>query len=337
MKPFKGGAISKSTFKPHPLLKNNHLQTLWPALIRRAPRLKTKRERLITKDKDFIDIDWHEIPHRPLVLLVHGLASSSKAKYITGLQKSLAAQGFASVAMNLRGCSGEPNHRVIGYHGGAIEDIDGVIKGLKERFPDRSIAAVGFSLGASILLNWLGSKKNKQQLFAAIAVSAPLQLNLSTEKLQQGFSKIYGKYLLAFMKWNQYKKNNKLRKRSKSGERDVFNKIPALRNIKTIKDFDEYITAPIHGFKDARHYYNQCSSRQRLAFISTPTLVIHAKDDPFMPVEIIPPRREISDCVMIELSENGGHVGFVSKSFDGRMTYWLEERIPYFFQEMLSD
>lgn len=385
MKKFKGRTVVKSSFKAHPIFKNNHVQTLWPALIRSTPKIKTVRERLTTPDHDFLDVDWYEMDASPLIILLHGLASSSKAKYILGLQKALAKEGFASVAMNLRGCSGEPNKRVVGYHGGATDDLDFLVKTLRERFPERVIGAVGYSLGANILLKWLGDQKESSPLFAAVSVSAPLQLNLATERLKQGLSKIYEKYLLTFMKWNQYKKNLDLYKRleqhgnfakefdlpdevlasglGKSRKKSLFSNnkkrsvgaeplsqklhfdeleinkiklIPPLWKINSIYDFDQYITAPIHDFQGADHYYEVCSSRYKLKSIHTPTLVIHAKDDPFMPLEIIPDPKELSASVMIELAENGGHVGFIAKGKDNKPDYWIESRVPYFFKQILS-
>jgi len=332
LKLFKGGTIVKSTFEAHPLLKNSHLQTLWPTLLRASPKIKTIRERLLTLDQDFIDIDWYEKESLPLVILIHGLASSSKAKYIMGLQSALAGKGFASVALNLRGCSGEPNIRVTGYHGGSSEDLNFLVATLRYRFPNRPIAAIGYSLGASILLNWLSESAGQSELFAAITVSAPLQLDKATARLQQGFSKIYEQYLLTFMKWQQYKKNIKLYKKFEQHE-----KLPSLWNINTIFDFDEFITAPIHGYKGAEHYYNVCSTRQKLKLIQTPTLIIHAKDDPFIPPEIIPDEMELSNSVMMELAENGGHVGFISKNKNNQLSYWIETRAPYFLNQILTN
>lgn len=342
MKTFKGGAIVKSSFKAHPNLKNNHLQTLWPALVRATPKIQTTRERFTTPDYDFLDVDWFEMDSYPLIILLHGLASSSKAKYILGLQKALAESGFASVAMNLRGCSGEPNNRVVGYHGGATDDLDFLIKTLRKRFPHRPIGAVGYSLGANILLKWLGDQKESSPLFAAVSVSAPLQLNLATERLQQGFSKVYANYLLSFMKWNQYKKNiflyEQIDKHGSSNNQEInkINLLPSLWKINTIYDFDQYITAPIHDFKGADHYYKESSSRYKLKSIHTPTLIIHAKDDPFMPLEIIPDPKELSSSVMVELAEKGGHVGFVAKGKENKPLYWIESRVPYFFKQILS-
>jgi predicted alpha/beta-fold hydrolase len=330
---FKGGEIVKSAFQPYPMLKNQHLQTLWPTFFRKAPVICTSRERLFTPDGDFIDIDWLERPGQPLVFLVHGLASSSRAKYITGLQCSLAQSGFASVAINLRGCSGEPNRKSVSYHGGASQDLNFVITTLQERFPGRPLGGVGFSLGANILLKWLAEHKEASRLFAAVSVSAPLLLNLATEKLQRGFSRVYEQYLLGFMKWNQYQKIKALRNQGLHDELQKITQAPSLWKINSLAKFDEYFTAPLHGFADAAHYYQTSSTRPRLKEIKTPTLILHAKDDPFMPTRILPEIQDLSSSVRVEVSEHGGHVGFITSQSNGSPAYWLEERIPMFFSQ----
>lgn len=334
---FKGGKIISSTFKPYPLLKNQHLQTLWPVLFRKDPQLQTSRERLRTEDKDFIDIDWHEMPGHPLILLIHGLASSSSAKYIKGLQLSLSQGGFASVALNLRGCSGEPNNKVEGYHAGVSHDLDFIIETLRKRYPHRPMGAIGFSLGGNVLLKWLSEKKSSATLFAAMSVSAPLQLDLTTGRLQKGFSKLYEQYLLNLMKWQQYRKNLKLRDQEHIPEiGEKLKRIAPLWKIRSISDFDELVTAPLYGFRNADHYYKTCSSGPMLKSIKVPTLILHAKDDPFMPEEIIPKRSEISNTVMVEVAENGGHVGFVYKNKLNLPSYWIDNRAPQFFNEILE-
>ncbi len=334
---FKGGKIISSLFKPFPLLKNQHLQTLWPVFFRKEPEFTTSRERLRTEDKDFIDIDWYELPQHPLILIIHGLASSSNAKYVKGLQVSLADKGFATVAINLRGCSGEPNNKVEGYHAGVSHDLDFVISTLKKRYPHRPMGAIGFSLGGNILLKWLSEKKSDATLFAAMSVSAPLQLDLTTERLQQGFSRIYEQYLLSHMKWQQYQKNVKLREFEHLPEiKEKLNRIAPLWKVNTISDFDELITAPLYGFRNADHYYQSCSSGPMIKHIRVPTLILHSKDDPFMPLEIIPKRNEISNSVMIELTEHGGHVGFVHKNKSNLPSYWVDLRAPQFFNQMLE-
>lgn len=333
---FKGGHVVESAFKPFSLLSNQHAQTLWPTLFRPTPSISRTRERLNTEDNDFIDLDWFEVAERPLIILIHGLAGSSQSKYITGLQLALSNQQFASVAVNLRGCSGEPNRRAHGYHGGVSHDLDFVIKTLRKRFPRRILGAVGFSLGANILLKWLSEAKGSSPLFAAVSVSTPFQLNLATEKLQQGFAKIYDQYLLSYLKLNHWRKFKWLRENAIIEDLQKFTNTSSIWKISNIAEYDEYITAPLHGYKNASEYYQACSSRSMVKDIQIPTLILSSKDDPFMPIEIIPTQSELSPSTMLEISEKGGHVGFIGANYKGLPTYWLEERIPQFLNEILE-
>jgi predicted alpha/beta-fold hydrolase len=332
---FQGGKIRVSTFKPFPVLKNQHVQTIWPAIIRRHPTVETQRERIKLDDGDFIDLDWKEKKDAPLIILLHGLASSSRAKYIKGLQSSLYRNGFGSVAINLRGCSGEPNLKSRSYHAGVSEDLDLVLSNLKNRFPGRSLGAVGFSLGGNVLLKWLSEAQCRSQLFAAVSVSAPLRLDLTTHRIQQGFSKVYEQYLLNFMKLQHHNKLSFFRDEVHGDESRFLNSLPSLWLIRNIADFDEHITAPLHGFRSAEDYHFTCSTKNKLKKIRTPTLVIHAKDDPFMPPEILPDEMELSHSVGVEVSEYGGHVGFLGINNYGLPEYWIEQRVPLFFQQQL--
>lgn len=333
---FKGGHIVESEFRPFTLLSNQHVQTLWPTLFRADPILPRTRERLNTNDSDFIDLDWFEIAERPLVILLHGLAGSSQSKYIKGLQLALANKQIASIAINLRGCSGEPNRRGHSYHGGVSDDLHFVISTLNQRFPGRNIGAVGFSLGANILLKYLSEAKSRTALFAAVSVSTPFQLNLATERLQQGFSKIYDQYLLNFLKWNHCRKLKSMKANANIDDLKKLESTPSIWKINNIADYDEHITAPLHGYANALEYYQACSSRPMIKDIRIPTLILNSKDDPFMPVEILPTQGELSSSTMLELSDKGGHVGFIGTNYKGLPTYWLEDRIPQFFQEMLK-
>jgi predicted alpha/beta-fold hydrolase len=334
---FLGGQIISSPFRPHGLLNNTHVQTIWPALIRKTPKVVTFRERLTTTDNDFLELDWLEQSERPLILLIHGLASSSKAKYMLGLQNAFQQRGYASVAMNLRGCGGQPNRKAKSYHAGVSDDLELVVSSLRRRFPKRPIGALGFSLGANVLLNWLADYQHSADLFAAASVSAPLQLNLATQQLQQGFAKLYGQYLLAAMKQSHREKLKYFIQTGLTDQLEPLTRTPSVRKIKTIADFDEHITAPLHGFKNAQDYYQKASAKHKLRQIHTPTLILHAEDDPFMPPEILPTKAELSNSVAVEVSPYGGHVGFVSADPLGRPTYWLETRIPDFFDELLNE
>ncbi len=292
-----------------------------------------RRERLLTPDHDFIDIDWCGEGKQPLIMLLHGLTGSSQSGYIKGLQRTLLAQGFRSVALNFRGCSGEYNHSARCYHSGETEDIHFLYQTLRQREPDTPFAAIGFSLGGNVLLKWLGEQGNMLKLFAAVAVSVPLVLSTCATKLDNGFSKIYRKNLLSELKHYVQAKQGHL---VKLGKRQEAAKIDALGDLSRIKSFWEYddrVVARLHGFKDVQDYYQRSSSRQFLKSIAIPTLLIQAADDPFMTEDVLPDLDELSSSIHLEITQGGGHVGFIAGAIPFKPLYWLEQRIPEFLSQ----
>jgi len=323
-----------NAFRPAWWLNSPHLQTIYPALLRRvSPPSGIRRERLNTPDGDFLDIDWCDNGNQPLVLLLHGLAGSSRSGYIVGLQHSLSAAGFASVALNFRGCSGEMNRMARCYHSGETEDIDFLYRTLRQRFPDRAMAAIGFSLGGNVLLKWLGEQGDKLDLCAAVAISVPLVLSECADKLDNGFSKLYRDYLLRELKHYMRVKLRHLQHIGQHEQADRILKLGELSGIKSFWQYDDKVVAGLHGFKDAHDYYRRSSSRQFLNSIRVPTLILQAKDDPFMTERVLPTRAELSDQVRLEICSGGGHVGFVSGGSLFRPQYWLEMRISRFLSE----
>jgi len=323
--------IIQSTFKPAWWLKNTHLQTIYPAFFRMIrPPASLRRERLNTPDNDFLDIDHCGEAGQPIVILLHGLTGSSASGYIKGLQHTLAKLGLRTAALNFRGCSGESNRLARCYHSGETEDIHFLYQTLRAREPETPIAAIGFSLGGNVLLKWLGEQGARLDLFAAIAVSVPLMLNICASKLDRGFSKLYRKHLLDELK--QYVRL-KLRHLETLGIEEEAEKIRQLGNLAEIDSFwqyDDVVVAKLHGYRDVHDYYQRSSSRQFLQSISVPTLVIQATDDPFMTVEVLPEAHELSPAVYLEIARGGGHVGFVTGAYPFRPRYWLEQRIPEF-------
>lgn len=322
--------LIKTTFKPAWWLKNRHLQTLYPALCRKISSPLLRRERLTTPDGDFIDIDWCGEGNKPLVILLHGLTGSSQSVYIKGLQTVLLTHNFRSVTLNFRGCSGEANHSARCYHSGETEDINFLYQKLRQREPDTAFAAIGFSLGGNVLLKWLGEQGEKLDLFAAIAVSVPLVLSTCATKLDLGFSKIYRANLLKELKIYISDKQQHLEFLGHQHEADKIKALGDLSQITSFWEYDERIVARLHGFKNAHDYYHRSSSRQFLKAITMPTLIIQAVDDPFMTAEVIPQREELSCHVQLEVTQGGGHVGFVSGKNPFKPLYWLEKRIPEF-------
>lgn len=308
--------IQQSTFRPAWWLRSPHLQTLWPVFLRRRVQLPLQTERVELRDGDFIDLAWYPRPNSPLVLMIHGLEGSLQSHYVQTLMQALQQAGFASVFMHLRGCSNEHNRLPESYHSGRTADIKEVLAHLQQtqRMPN---AAIGFSLGGNLILKYLGETGANAGLQAAIAVSVPFQLQECACKLERGFSVIYGRYLV-----------NKL----KASYRNKFSQMTSplsvdLNTLKTLFAFDNKITAPLNGFDRAEDYYSRSSSRQFLQRIETPTLIIHAQDDPFMYSTTAPTEAMLSASVTLELTTHGGHVGFIAGNVPLRAEYWLERRM----------
>jgi len=329
--------LIKTTFKPAWWLNNAHLQTLYPALIRKTPAPPgLRRERLITPDNDFIDIDWCGEGDQPLILLLHGLTGSSQSSYIKGLQGALLKAGFRSVTLNFRGCSGEYNHLARCYHSGETEDIHFLYQTLRQREPDTPFAAVGFSLGGNVLLKWLGEQSNKLSLFAAAAISVPLVLSTCATKLDNGFSIIYRENLMREYKHYVREKQRHLEKLGNLKEASKIEQLGDLSRIKSFWQYDDQVIAKLHGFKNVQDYYQRSSSRQFLKSIAITTLLIQALDDPFMTEDVLPELDELSSKVHLEITQGGGHVGFVAGETPFKPSYWLEHRIPEFLKQQLS-
>lgn len=328
--------LIKTTFKPAWWLNNAHLQTLYPALMRKTsspPGLR--RERLITPDNDFIDVDWCGAGIQPLIILLHGLTGSSQSGYIKGLQRTLLTQGFRSVALNFRGCSGEYNHSARCYHSGETEDIHFLYQTLRQREPDTPFAAVGFSLGGNVLLKWMGEQGSKLTLFAAVAVSVPLVLSTCATKLDKGFSKMYRGNLLRELKHYVWAKQRHLEKVGKLIEASKIEQLGDLSRIKSFWQYDDRVVARLHGFKNVQDYYQRSSSRQFLKSITIPTLVVQAIDDPFMTQDVLPDLNELSSSIHLEITQGGGHVGFIAGDMPFKPEYWLEQRIPEFLNQQM--
>ena len=318
-------------FKPAFGLRNRHLQTLYSSFFRKPLSLEFDIEKFKLDDGDFVECYWHKRPQdgetKPIVVLFHGLAGSYKSPYIQGTMSKLAQNGFSSVLMHFRGCSGVQNSLPRSYHSGDSGDAIAWLTHLKQRFPHIKLFGIGYSLGGNMLLKLLGELKDSSPLSKAISISAPLQLDICAYKMNSGFSKFYQRHLLKDLNKSLEQKYNKHDMKSliNLDKKDV-------KNLKTFWEFDDVYTAPIHGFKSAKDYYTKCSSRQFLKEITTPTLIIHSKDDPFMTTEILPKPSELSSKIEIELFEHGGHVGFIGGNIFNPK-YWLEDKIISYFKK----
>jgi predicted alpha/beta-fold hydrolase len=231
--------------------------------------------------------------------------------------------------MNFRGCSGEPNRLPRGYHSGDTQDVAYVISAFMKNY-HTNIAAVGYSLGGNVLLKWLGETAGDNPLKAAVAISVPFELHKAAKRISHGFSRFYEWYLVRCARERLAEKFQQL-----SASLNDIGITDKIHKIRDLRDLDGDYTVPLHGFASIDEYYTLSSSRQYLRAIRRPTLLLHAKDDPFMSEDVIPSPHEISEKVTLEVTERGGHVGFVSGTLPWRAKYWLEERVPDFLQHYL--
>jgi len=320
--------IIKSGFKPAWWLRGAHAQTIWPGIMRRNQETKLEWERLELPDNDFIDLVWTPETDGPIIIVLHGLEGSINSHYAKGILSALHYNGWRAVLMHFRGCSGTHNRLARGYHSGETGDLAYLINLLHARYPHHQIAATGYSLGGNVLLKYLGEHTHDSGLTAAVAVSVPFVLSRAADRLMQGTSKIYQRYLLRHI---QQRVMNKFRDRQDAPF--SVTEIPTWNNFHL---FDNFVTAPLHGFKNCEEYYRLSSSRQYLKSINIPTLIIHAENDPFLTKDAIPNETELSENVALELTSDGGHAGFISGGLPWRPNYWLEERIPEFLSNHLS-
>lgn len=320
--------IVNSPFKPAWWLPGGHLQTLWPNLLRKRPRLGLVRERFELPDGDFVDLDWTTGTSGPLVLILHGLEGCSASPYAAGILRTLHDNGMRAVLMHFRGCSGEPNRLDRSYHSGETEDLHTVVHLLHTRMPHAPLAAIGYSLGGNVLLKWLGEQGAEAPLAAAVAVSVPFDLHRAARRLERGFSRLYQSVLLRSLRRSVARK---FRHRA-----CPFALNEALQT-RSLREFDTKVTAPLHGFADADDYYTRSSCAQYLRGIRVPTLILHALDDVFMTADAVPSPEALSDSVTLELSASGGHVGFVAGPWSWRPQYWLEERIPAYLRSAMKE
>jgi predicted alpha/beta-fold hydrolase len=293
----------------------------------RSTRLPSlTRERWETADGDFVDLDWLiGPPTSPLVLILHGLEGSSKSSYVAELFRGIQRNGWSGVALNFRSCSGEPNRLLRSYHSGETLDARFVISRLRQRWRG-PLFAVGFSLGGNVLLRLLASDGNRSGLDAAVAICVPFNLSACAQTLdgQTRWMPAYRRHFLRSLRRKAIQKARRHR-----GTLDV----QQVRSCATIRAFDELVTAPLHGFQNAEHYYAQCSSDSAVESISTPTLIISAKDDPMVRTPV-PVEAFRNPWIRVLQTEGGGHVGFVSGSW-WRPVYWAERQALHFLGHFL--
>ncbi|WP_291322097.1 alpha/beta fold hydrolase [Desulfonatronospira sp.] len=311
-------------YTPVHLLKYGHIHTVYPALFRPVPDTDPVRERIDTPDGDFLDIDWHlslRSDKRTAVVISHGLEGNSRKKYPLGMARGLIRLGMDAVCMNFRGCSGTPNRLPRLYHSGVTDDLDTVIRHvIRQKYAN--IFLVGFSMGGNQLLKYLGEDPGQvpSQVRAAAAFSVPCDLSASSARLDSTISRIYVMYFMRSLK-------AKIRLKA-----EMFPRIydaRGLNRIRTFHHFDNRYTAPLNGFRNAEDYYAKASCLQFLKNIRVPSLLVQARDDPFLTPSCFPLEQASKNpCLFLEIPEYGGHVGF---HLPGRENiYWSEYRAGEF-------
>ncbi len=307
-------------------LRGAHAQTIYP-LLRKGLLPAYRRRRWDTPDDDFIDLDW--LPEAapaaaPLVALFHGLEGSSASHYARALMHSVARRGWAGVVVHFRGCSGCLNRLPRAYHSGDSAEADWVLRRLRALHPGRRLYVVGVSLGGNVLLKWLGEQGSAAEgiVDAAAAVCAPVDLAAAGAALQQGANMIYTRHFLQTLK-----RHALARLERHPGLYDRRRVLAA----RTLHDFDDIVTAPLHGFRDADDYWRRASSRPWLPHIAAPTLMLNAVNDPFLPPAALPAPHQVARAVTLEYPDQGGHVGFVAGAFPGHLD-WLPARLLHFFE-----
>ena len=300
---------------------------MFATLCRPARAFALRRQRIELDDGDFLDLDWSPAAQGPVVLVLHGLEGSSDSPYARGMLEAIHAHGWRGVVMHFRGCSGEPNRLPRSYHSGDTGDLAQIVRILQARNDVRTLAAVGYSMGGNVLLKWLGEQRAGVPLAAAVAVSVPYTLSLAADRLARGLSRVYQRRLLDDL-------CAKLHCKFSAGTAAI--DLEQAHRSRSFWEFDDRVTAPLHGFDDVHDYYTRSSSRQYLCHIGIPTLMLHAEDDPFMTPQALPSGDELSPSTRLEVSAYGGHVGFVHGRLPWRPRYWLEERIPAFLATYLD-
>ncbi len=313
--------ITKSPFKPLWYLRNPHMQTILGSIIHpKTPAITMETVEL--PDGDRLQLARGTARDADTVLVLHGLEGSVKSAYAQRLMNRLNRENIAAAIMLFRGCDGRANNKTRSYHSGETGDLSAVIQHLKNS-GSRRIALVGYSLGGNVTLKYMGENTTDEAIICASAISVPLLLDVCADTMDRGFAKIYQHSLLKRLKRKVLQKEQLLIEGGYNTN---------LKAIKNFVQFDDQFTAPIHGFENARHYYQSCSSRQFLKHIHKPTLIIHSKDDPFMTRAVIPENVELSNTTTLELSQHGGHVGFIAGGLL-KPEFWLEQRIIRFLKE----
>lgn len=321
------------TYSPAWWLPGPHARTIWGRFFRRTPPLPTRVERWNTQDGDFVDLVRLDAPvGAPHLVMLHGLEGTAQSHYVRGLFLEATRRGWAADLLLFRGCSGELNHAPRFYHSGETGDLDAVARNLLSADSGAPFLFAGVSLGGNVLLKWLGELGDTihRRVVAAAAVSVPFDLARASRHIDRGFSRVYQRHFL-----------RSLRKKALA-KLDRYPNLLSRQRVefaRTLYDFDDVVTAPVHGFSSADDYYARSSSIRFLSRVRVPTLLLSAVDDPFLPSDVLDQVRHVAAdnrCIEIEFLPKGGHVGFISGQNPLRPVYYAEQRVAHFFDAQLG-
>jgi uncharacterized protein len=304
-------------------LPGGHSQTLWPVLTRRV-RLNVRPELLELPDGDCVQLDWVG-SGGPIVIVLPGLQGDVQSAYVRGLLQACQMRGWRGVLLNYRGRV-KPNRKLPSYHCGMTCDLDYLVHHLAEREPGVRIGVVGFSVGANVCLKWLGECGQRDQavpVTSAVGVSAPFHLGLVANKITRRFSRIYQWYLLRSL-------HRDVERKMAARQDDMGLTRRELRRLNTFLKFDDRVTGPWNGFAGAEDYYDKTRSDVLLKHVAIPTLIVNANNDPLVPLHLVPRAGDVSGKVTLEITNGGGHLGFVCGRRPWSPQFWLETRIPEF-------
>ena len=312
----------KPQFDPPWWLRNSHVQSCLGAFLSLNPQVSIHWQEHTLLDGDFVDLCWAGPVSGPIVVLLAGLEGSFYSYYIQLIAQDLTAQGWRTVTLHYRTCSGRMNRLPRIYHAGDTADLDHVVRMIKKRYPDTPVAAVGFSMGANVLLKYL-AEDPRSQLVAGVAVSVPFEIGKCVD------------HIAAFYQW-RFLRSMKDKVTQKIHAGLICNiSLKDIKAISSMREFDSVVTAPLHGFRNDDDYYLRSSSRYVLSMIERPTLIMHSLDDPFTPSDAVPAIHELSSSITFELTQCGGHLGFMLSGNPWRPDYWLGKHIADYLSPYL--
>jgi len=316
-------SVIASAYRAQNIWRSGHIQTIYPSLFRRVEGVRYTRERVELDDGDFLDIDKSDVGSRRVVVVLHGLEGNTDRAYMRGMVSAVNSTQRDAIAMNFRGCSGETNRLPRFYHSGDTNDLRFLLQRILETGRYREICLVGFSMGGNVILKYLGEEAASllPMIRRAVVFSVPCHLASSADSLARWSNRIYMRRFLRLLR-------EKIQRKAGSVHGALTD--DGFDSIRTFEDFDDRYTARLHGFKDARDYWEKSSSVNLLRHIAIPTLMVSSQDDPFLgppcfPVDLA----KKHPWLTLEISRWGGHVGFV----DDSNLYWSEKRTIEFLEQ----